>query len=605
VTIDPATPQEERLSDLLAACDEALAAGARPSSADYAELAPELRPRLERGLAGMRLLRQVLPRPRPTIASSAAPLPQTFGPFEVRRELGHGAFGTVYLAHDPHLRRDVALRVPRAEALLRPELRERFLREARAAAALEDDHIVAIYQVGEDHGVPFLAMQLLRGMNLEEWLRRSGPLAAADVLRLGHQMALGLAAAHERGLIHRDIKPSNLWLEPGPGAAVVSAATGRIKILDFGLARADQPEDHLTATGALLGTPAYMAPEQARGEHVGPRSDLFSLGVVLYRLATLKLPFTGKSRMAVLSALALDTPAAPDTVNADLPAGLSDLIMELLAKDPARRPASAQAVADRLQKLATAEAPPSSRNVPRGEAAGVKGQPAGSVVAARRRKRRPLAVAGVALAVLGPLAALGVGLVIRSDTPRKEEERTLPAETVPLDALRREDIPRYELAAAGGGDPAKAPPELVAVLGDSRLKHWASVQTVVYSPDNRLLASCGADCTIRLWDTESWKAVGTLTGHKKTVHGLSFSTDGKMLASGSDDGTVRIWDTATGKAMHVLPAHQPGGATGVAFRRDGKVLASNGRDHTVKKPETGSGHVFPRRNRKRSQVTFS
>src|SRR5262249_28978475 len=239
-----------------------------------------------------------------------------------------------------HLRRDVAVKVPRAEALLLPELRARFHREARAAAALAHDHIVAIYQVGEDRGVPFLAMQLLRGLSLEEYLRRAGPLAAADVVRLGRQTALGLAAAHERGLIHRDIKPSNLWLEPGPGAAEVSAATGRIKILDFGLARAVQDDAHLTATGALVGTPAYMAPEPARRGELAPRSDLFSLGAVLYRLATLKLPFAGNDRLAVLSALALDTPAAPHTVKADLPPGLSDLIMELLAKDPARRPAS-------------------------------------------------------------------------------------------------------------------------------------------------------------------------------------------------------------------------------------------------------------------------
>jgi hypothetical protein len=251
--------------------------------------------------------------------------------------------GSVFQAEDVHLQRQVALKVMRPEAASQPGARERFLREARAAAALEHDHIVTIYRVGEERGVPYLAMQWLKGMSLEERLQRPGALSISQVLRLGQQIARGLHAAHERGLIHRDIKPANLWIEPEHG--------GRVRILDFGLARAVADEVHLTQSGTIMGTPLYMAPEQGRGGKVEARSDLFSLGVVLYRMSTGKLPFQGESAMAILTALALDTPASPRQVNAAVPAELDELVMQLLAKDPARRPRSAREVAESLQRI--------------------------------------------------------------------------------------------------------------------------------------------------------------------------------------------------------------------------------------------------------------
>jgi serine/threonine protein kinase len=181
--------------------------------------------------------------------------------------------------------------------------RQRSLREARAAAALKHDHIVTIYQVGEDHGVPFLTMELLKGESLDHYLSHVGQLAVAEVLHLGRQIALGLRAAHEKGLIHRDIKPSNIWLEGEPGESAGSPTSRgglarsavRVKLLDFGLVLSAEkdPAEPLTREGVILGTPAYMSPEQARGERVDPRSDLFSLGCVLYRLCTGRLPFRG------------------------------------------------------------------------------------------------------------------------------------------------------------------------------------------------------------------------------------------------------------------------------------------------------------------------
>ena len=180
--------------------------------------------------------------------------------YRVRRLLGEGGMGLVFQAEDTELLRPVALKVIRPELADNPLSAKRFLREARAMAALKHDHIVTIYQVGQERGVPFLAMEYLRGMSLDHWLDRGHKPSPDLVLRIGREIAAGLAAAHERGLIHRDIKPANIWLE---------APSGRVKILDFGLARTESDDVKITNPGIALGTPAYMAPEQARGSGVG------------------------------------------------------------------------------------------------------------------------------------------------------------------------------------------------------------------------------------------------------------------------------------------------------------------------------------------------
>jgi serine/threonine protein kinase len=275
------------------------------------------------------------------------------GPYRVLKVLGAGGMGVVYQAEDPDLRRLVALKAMLPALAASASARERFLREARSAAAIDHDNIVHIYQVGTDRGVPFLAMQFLQGETLDDRLKRSAKITTADVLRIARETASGLAAAHKVGLIHRDIKPANLWLE---------AETGRVKILDFGLARAAGDDAHLTKTGAIMGTPSYMAPEQAAGKAVDARADLFSLGCVLYRLCTGRLPFQGGDTIAVLVAVATEEPPPPRQVNPRLPAGLSDLVMKLLAKKPEDRPASGQAVIEAVRAL---EADPTEVTAPR------------------------------------------------------------------------------------------------------------------------------------------------------------------------------------------------------------------------------------------------
>ncbi|HXG12311.1 MAG TPA: protein kinase [Gemmataceae bacterium] len=282
------------------------------------------------------------------------------GDYRILKVLGAGGMGIVFQAEDCKLKRRVALKAMKRSMAVKEANRQRFLREAQTAASIEHEHIVTVYQVGEANGVPYLAMQLLQGESLEDRLKREGGwLSLAEVLRIGRELAEGLEAAHERGLVHRDVKPANIWLE---------APRDRVKLVDFGLARAANENARLTLTGAVLGTPAYMAPEQASGQTVDHRCDLFSLGSVLYRLCTGQLPFRGKDTMAVLMALATQNPEPPRHIDPTIPAELSDLILHLLAKDPHDRPKSARAVADALVRIERSLAAPKAAPKERPEA---------------------------------------------------------------------------------------------------------------------------------------------------------------------------------------------------------------------------------------------
>jgi serine/threonine protein kinase/uncharacterized membrane protein/phage FluMu protein Com len=313
------------------------------------------------------------------------------GPYRVLRVLGAGGMGVVFLAEDPDLERLVALKAMLPGLAVSSAARQRFLREARAAAALKHDHVVTIHQVGEDSGVPFLAMEFLEGEPLDARIEREGKLPVAEVLRIGREMAEGLAAAHARGLIHRDIKPANVWLE---------GKKGRVKILDFGLARAASGEGQLTQSGAIVGTPAYMSPEQGQGKPVDQRSDLFSLGCVLYRLATGEAPFRGTDVISTLMAVSTHHPRPPLELDGGLPVELSDLIMSLLAKEPGDRPASAQAVADVLNRLAGEQ----------------QVRPA-AARASKKPKRRLAAALALAVALLAPLGGWLAVVLLRVETP--------------------------------------------------------------------------------------------------------------------------------------------------------------------------------------------
>jgi TPR repeat protein len=315
------------------------------------------------------------------------------GGYRVLGVLGKGGMGVVFRAEDADLRRRVALKVMRPDVALNAQHRERFLREARAVASVESDHVCPVYQVGEASGVPFIAMPLLRGESLESRLRREGALPVGEAVRLGREMALGLAAAHEGGLIHRDVKPANVWLEEAASGAA------RVRLLDFGLARGES-DGRLTRTGEVMGTPAYMSPEQARGHKVDARTDLFSLGVILYEMLAGARPFTGSDPVSVLASMALDTPQAPASRRPGVSAGLSDLVMALLEKAADRRPAGAREVAARLERL---------QPVP---AVAAPAAPSGNYVLSMESEARPAASSAWSRTGLGWAAVLALAFVV-------------------------------------------------------------------------------------------------------------------------------------------------------------------------------------------------
>ncbi len=262
--------------------------------------------------------------------------------YRVLKMLGEGGMGIVLHAEDTQLKRDVALKVIKAEFNRDQDIRQRFLREARTMAQVKSDHVVTIHQVGQDNDICYIAMELLEGEPLDSLLDRQTRPTLSEILRIGREIGQALAAAHAKGLIHRDLKPENVWLE---------SPNGRVKLLDFGLARPHAVNVRLTTSGTIVGTPAYMAPEQARAETVDERTDLFGLGCLLYELITGRTPFYGDTVPAIVIALIEETPLPPSHYNPGIPASLDELILNLLSKKPADRPQSAVAVIAQLETI--------------------------------------------------------------------------------------------------------------------------------------------------------------------------------------------------------------------------------------------------------------
>jgi serine/threonine protein kinase len=281
------------------------------------------------------------------------------GPYEILSLLGAGGMGEVYKARDTRLDRTVAIKVMGDSTSGDPAMRERLLREARAASALNHPHICTVHDVGDDAGRPFIAMEWIDGESLAQRLyRTAGPLPLDDLLRLAAQVADGLDAAHTSGIVHRDLKPANLFI----------TKRGDAKILDFGLAKTRAggagkageagrdaatiaAQRQLTSPGDAVGTVSYMAPEQARGEPVDARSDLFSFGVVLYEMATGKSAFAGSTTALTFDAILNRQPPSPRDVNRDVPAALDRIIGRLLAKDPSARHQSATLLREEIEAL--------------------------------------------------------------------------------------------------------------------------------------------------------------------------------------------------------------------------------------------------------------
>jgi serine/threonine-protein kinase len=302
------------------------------------------------------------------------------GRYVLERPLGRGGMAVVMLGRDTALDRSVAVKLLADSVRGDRELRERFLREGRFAAQLSHPNVVAVFDTGEDDGQPYIVMEYVDGASLAEEVHRRGPLPAEEVAELGRQASAGLAHAHERGVVHRDVKPQNLLL----------ARDGTLKVADFGIARAGDVSATLTQAGTLLGTAAYMAPEAVRGEPATASSDVYSLGAVLYELATGRTP----RQVTTIADLTRDEPTPLPGEHVDgLPAELETTIMRCLEPDPARRPPSAAALAEELG--APAAAPTLSRRPT-------------EVVRVHRSRSRAWLAAAAAAALVAVVAALAL-----------------------------------------------------------------------------------------------------------------------------------------------------------------------------------------------------
>ncbi len=317
------------------------------------------------------------------------------GHYEVLQVLGKGAFGIVFRAYDDVLQRVVAVKVLAPQMAATSPARKRFLREARSSAQIRHENVVQVYEVGEQP-LPYLVMEFIPGETLQQRLDRTGPVDPAEVLWVGRQIAEGLAAAHAQDLIHRDIKPGNVLIE---------GAQHKVKITDFGLARAAD-DASISQSGIIAGTPMYMAPEQARGEHIDHRADLFSLGSVLYQMVTGRPPFRANGSFAVLKRVAEDDPRPIREVIPEAPWWLCEIIAKLHAKNPAERFPSAREVADVL--AACEERLKSSTNP--------HGFPVVTRAPEQRAKRRKWVAASAAVACAAALGLTAYTLTRPGDT---------------------------------------------------------------------------------------------------------------------------------------------------------------------------------------------
>jgi len=608
------------------------------------------------------------------MTSTPVPAVSLSARYELLGELGTGGMGIVYKARDRETGDLVALKLLRPEIAADAEGMARFKHELRVTRRITHKNVCRIHEFNRTEGSAYISMELVEGESLRQILNRFGSMTPKKGVQIAQQICSGLREAHSQGIVHRDLKPENVMIDQH----------GNVKLMDFGIARSNLGFSS-TAAGVVVGTPAYMAPEQVRGQQVDHRADIYSLGLILYEIFTGTPAFRGKTPVDVVFKQLKDTPTPPRQLEPTLPLHIELAIVRCLEKEPANRfqsvdeleaalagkleehPAAAGAAltpppvvptSQRITADAVASPVPTSTPqpiaAPPPDAAPAAKPLAAVPAAAPKATATPQPAAYVPAAKPG--STLGTGLVLGGMLvvvlvvgffAVKYFTGSKPAPTEPqapaAQAVQQPDAPAAESQAQpasppasqpssvgaerrvrpespAGAEPARTIPEPSAAAPSSRpapaptsapvstlppgpvrplpdfsfsrtfAGHTGAVSSISFSSDARLLASGGADKTVRVWEVGSGQPVQTMKGHTAAVTSVAFSPDGQLVASASLDRTVKLWHTISGGEAGTLPK-DTGAVLAVAFSPDGHLLASANQQGQVKLWEVASGRA--------------